>query len=428
MPNKEGGYGGYRRQDRRSAARKVRAPGAEGGVRRGVQPPPAQPYHQTPYTPRMDGNGVRPARYDPDALEEDWVPADRYTAPRPQQDPPPPPRRPRSEAERARRLRQRRRARRRGLLLATVVGILAVSGVITLLLPESATVPAGEQATAETAALATRLVAPLPYSGGSGEDTALPALDWGSVGPVRQDETRTYTALPAAPDAVPEFGRVTTEWFADAVFLGDSLTVGYSDYGINVGGARILGYEGVSPNTFVNRTVVKNANDEDEVPLDVLAGLQPKKLYLMVGTNALVVEGNDEGFLNYYARLLDELGTMLPDCMIFVQSVLPVRPEALADAPGLASARLESINASLRAMCAEKGCYYLDVASAFRGEDGALLAEYAQPDGIHLTVSGYTAWVDYLCTHVPYDKNNPYQPGSAWYLDAGLKDLIADIP
>ena len=191
---------------------------------------------------------------------------------------------------------------------------------------------------------------------------------------------------------------------------------------------RIHGYEGVPPNTFVNRTVVKNANDEDEVPLDVLAGLQPKKLYLMVGTNALVVEGNDEGFLNYYARLLDELGAMLPDCMIFVQSVLPVRPEALADAPGLASARLESINASLRAMCAEKGCYYLDVASAFRGEDGALLAEYAQPDGIHLTVSGYTAWVDYLCTHVPYDKNNPYQPGSAWYLDAGLKDLIADIP
>ena len=63
-----------------------------------------------------------------------------------------------------------------------------------------------------------------------------------------------------------------------------------------------------------------------------------------------------------------------------------------------------------------------------RDESGALLAEYAQPDGIHLTVSGYTAWVDYLCTHVPYDKNNPYQPGSAWYLDAGLKDLIADIP
>ena len=35
MPNKEGGYGGYRQSPQRGA-RKVRAPGAEGGVRRGV--------------------------------------------------------------------------------------------------------------------------------------------------------------------------------------------------------------------------------------------------------------------------------------------------------------------------------------------------------------------------------------------------------
>ena len=38
MPNKEGGYGGYRQSPQRGA-RKVRAPGAEGGVRRGVTPP-----------------------------------------------------------------------------------------------------------------------------------------------------------------------------------------------------------------------------------------------------------------------------------------------------------------------------------------------------------------------------------------------------
>ena len=40
MPNKEGGYGGYRQSPQRGA-RKVRAPGAEGGVRRGVTPPGA---------------------------------------------------------------------------------------------------------------------------------------------------------------------------------------------------------------------------------------------------------------------------------------------------------------------------------------------------------------------------------------------------
>ena len=213
-----------------------------------------------------------------------------------------------------------------------------------------------------------------------------------------------------------------------AVFLGDSLTVGYHDYSIDVGGARILGYEGASPNSFVNRTVLKNADGADEIPLDLLAADPPRKLYLMVGTNTLVMTGNDEGFLNYYGRLLDELRAIMPDGMIFVQSVLPVRPEALEKAPGLSPERLASVNAALQALCKEKGCYYLDVAAAFRDESGALLAEYAQPDGIHLTVSGYTNWVSYLCTHVPYSKENPYQPGSDYYLDENLQALIADIP
>ena len=32
-------------------------------------------------------------------------------------------------------------------------------------------------------------------------------------------------------------------------------------------------------------------------------------------------------------------------------------------------------------------------------ENGDLKAEYAQPDGYHLKPEGYTAWVDYLCSH-----------------------------
>ena len=420
MPNKEGGYGGYRQSGRKKTERRVRAPGAEGGVRRGVTPPPYQP----PYTPRPNGKGVRPARYDPNALEDDWVRPEAYTPPAPSPETPPPPRRPAGGA--ARQQRQRRRARQRLLLLATAAGILVVSGIVTLVLPEGAGTP-NNAATGETAALAARLVAPLPYGGGEG-GTAVQAVDWGSVGPTRQQDAYTYTALPADTPVVPECGRVTTEWFSDAVFLGDSLTVGYIDYDIDLGGARVLGYEGAFPSNFVNRTTLKNANGEDEIPLDILAETQPKKIYLMVGTNALVTDTNDEGFLNYYGRLLDEIRALVPDSTIFVQSILPVRPEALDQAPGLSPEHLSSINASLQEICAEKGCWYLDVASAFTDDSGALLEEYAQPDGIHLTVSGYTNWVGYLCTHVPYDKDNPYQPGSTYYLDDSLKTLLSDIP
>uniref|UniRef100_UPI0025921970 hypothetical protein n=1 Tax=uncultured Bilophila sp. TaxID=529385 RepID=UPI0025921970 len=69
----------------------------------------------------------------------------------------------------------------------------------------------------------------------------------------------------------------------------------------------ILAYEGASPNNFVNRTTMKNANDEEEIPLDILAADPPAKLYLLVGTNALASGTKDESFLNYYGRLLDDL-------------------------------------------------------------------------------------------------------------------------
>ena len=55
------------------------------------------------------------------------------------------------------------------------------------------------------------------------------------------------------------------------------------------------------PNQIVNRTALKNTNEDDaeQVPLDILAEQQPAKLYLLIGTNALAGLGNDEGFLAY---------------------------------------------------------------------------------------------------------------------------------
>lgn len=222
-----------------------------------------------------------------------------------------------------------------------------------------------------------------------------------------------------------------TSWFADAAFLGDSLTAGFceNEYNIDVGGALICGYEGVSPNTIVNRTTAKNPDRGDEVALDVLTAAQPAKLYILIGTNALVSTGNDESFLNYYARMLDELRTALPNTALYVQSILSATQATVEDdAPGLAPDRLASINASIQSMCAERGCYFLDLNAEFSDESGYLLSDYAQPDGIHLTVSGYSKWVSYLCTHVPYNKNNPYQAGSTYYLSDDVKELLADIP
>ena len=119
----------------------------------------------------------------------------------------------------------------------------------------------------------------------------------------------------------------------------------------------------------------------------------------------------------------------LPNTTFYVQSILCATQETVEDdAPGLSPDHIGPINQQIKALCEERGLYYLDLNAEFSDENGYLLTDYAQPDGIHLTVSGYNKWVSYLCTHTPYSKNNPYQPGSTYYLSEEMQSQLADLP
>ena len=178
-----------------------------------------------------------------------------------------------------------------------------------------------------------------------------------------------------------------TSWFADAAFLGDSLTAGFcvNEYNIDVGGALVCGYEGISPNTVVNRATVTSPDRGEEVPLDVLAAAQPAKLYILIGTNALVQPGNDDSFLAYYGKMLDDLRTALPNTVFYVQSVLPATQEKAADSlPGLAPDRLAVINAAIQQLCAERRVCRRRRVSL----DGVLPARRRASDGLRLQQVG----------------------------------------
>ena len=376
---------------------------------------------QAPQEPR------RPRPETEYTYQGDWA----RPAPPPEQTPRPAPT-DRQRREAARRRREMRRRRQRTMFFGTIGGILVLSGIITLVLPKSAKGETEEQAPATAGT--SQLVAPVPYGGNSvAPDTTVQALNWGTVGPQQQtaDTGYTYTAVPQQSVQLGECGRVATSWFADAAFLGDSLTAGFcaNEYNIDVGGALICGYRSISPNTIVNRTTVNNPDRGEEVAMDVLAANQPAKLYILLGTNALVQTGNEDSFINYYARMLDDLRAALPSTTFYVQSILCATQETVNDdAPGLSPEHLGPINQQIKSLCEERGMYFLDLNAEFSDENGYLLTDYAQPDGIHLTVSGYSKWVSYLCTHTPYSKDNPYQAGSTYYLSDETKALLADLP
>ena len=307
-------------------------------------------------------------------------------------------------------------------LLGVIAAILLVSYAVTAIL-EKGTAAAEPEPETNASGIAANILAPLPMQGedASGSSTAegdtAQAVQLETFGPARQSAgATTVKAYDASVIRQPSCGQVDLGYFADAAFLGDSLTVGFSDYQINLGGALICGYTGVGPDAIVNRAAVKSPTRGEEVALDVLAAAQPKKLYILLGTNTLTTLGAADRFLAYYSQMLDELRQALgEDCVIYVQSIPPVRPAAAEEKPGLATEVLRGVNEQLAQLAASKGCVYLDLWEALADGEGNLKEMLAAPDGVHLSAgNGYGAWVTYLRNHAKYSASNSWTMGSAY--------------
>ena len=316
-----------------------------------------------------------------------------------------------------------------GLRVAGVIAaILLLSLAITAILEQG---EKQNEAAQQGPAVGTaeNILAPLPMQGETGAsaadstagastgDTGAAAVTLEQFGPARQAaETAAVKAYDSSVIRQPSCGQVDLGYFSDAAFLGDSLTVGFSDYNINLGGALVCGYTGAGPEAIVNRSTVKSSERGQEVALDVLAAARPKKVYILLGTNTLTTLGAADRFLAYYGQMLDLLHqTLGEDCILYVQSITPVRPEAAAEKPGLASDVLRSVNEQLAQLAASKGCVYLDLWETFADGEGNLKEVLAAPDGVHFSAGhGYGAWVTYLRNHATYSASNSWTLGSAY--------------
>ena len=312
-------------------------------------------------------------------------------------------------------------------LAGAVLAILVLAYAITAILENGASAK-DAQSEPVASGIAQDILAPLPMQGeaadsdSNGDSTApdgsgdAQAVTLETFGPARQDAAAAVVkAYDASVIRQPSCGQVDLSYFSDAALLGDSLTVGFSDYSINLGGALICGYTGVGPDAIVNRSAVKSSVRGSEVAMDVLTAAQPKKLYILLGTNTLTTLGAADRFLAYYGQMLDQLRQALPGCVIYVQSIPPVRPRAAAEKPGLASDVLRSVNEQLAKLAADKGCVYLDLWETFADENGNLKEMLAAPDGVHFSAgNGYGAWVTYLRNHAKYSASNSWTMGSAY--------------
>ena len=222
---------------------------------------------------------------------------------------------------------------------------------------------------------------------------------------------------------------VNDGYFADALFIGDSLTDGLRLYSDTPGDFLC--------NTGVNISAIESAIASNKMSIvEQIKTSTASKFYIMLGINDNIFEENRiNGFVKKYGYFIDMIKEYHPKSSIYIQSLLPVSAEKENNSR-FKNKLIYKCNEELHNLAIDKNVYYLKVYEDFADDKGYLKKDITV-DGVHFKTPYYTNWYNYLKTHtVPvegdYDSvetvtEQQFPGGGKYDLDALCKSLTGGV-
>lgn len=119
-----------------------------------------------------------------------------------------------------------------------------------------------------------------------------------------------------------------------------------------------------------------------------LNGIHPKLVLLMIGTNNLRSNTNEE-IAQGIKAIIDLYSKLCPDSVILLQGIFPRGHEATDPSRN----RIKEINKIIATYADGKNVRYLDFGDKFLEPDGSMSPE-VMPDFLHPSAKGYQIWAD----------------------------------
>lgn len=249
----------------------------------------------------------------------------------------------------------------------------------------------------DTSSLTTRAVESAPVAA----VTATPAPAPTPTPAPTPEPTPTPSPEPDWSQPVPQGEAVDQEeWFADAVFIGDSRTDGFRLFSGVTSKADFLVHTGLTIYDVMEDKPVIRQGDKKVPLLEALGEKQYGKVYISLGVNELGYRA-PENFAETYGELIDAIQEQQSGAILYIQSIIPVNTEKCKanDQPYyVTNESIAAYNEALSAMAEEKQVRLVNVSEALVGEDGEALHDLSA-DGVHFKKDGYALWLDYLTTH-----------------------------
>ena len=195
-------------------------------------------------------------------------------------------------------------------------------------------------------------------------------------------------------DKVYEFTEVDDDYFCDALFIGDSRTVGLSEYCEELD-SRATFYSKVSLTIYTCMDKEFISTDDGKISVDqALRENQFAKIYICLGLNEIGT-GDPEYFKNAYAGVIDRIIELQPDAIIYIQGIMHVTANKSDHDKYFTNDNINARNAAIAELADQKRIFYIDINDYVDDGNGNLDSSLTFDD-VHLKASSYERWHEFL--------------------------------
>ena len=211
---------------------------------------------------------------------------------------------------------------------------------------------------------------------------------------VQEQPTEVLPPPEPLPPPTKEFITVGDDYFDDAVFIGDSRTVGLHDYG---GLDKAAFFATVGLNVYDMWSQRFCEVDGEKLTLEeALSRRQYKKIYFQIGINEMG-RGTVDTFMQAYEESVRKFQQLQPDAIIYVQGIMRVTKEKSDKDKIFNNPGIQVRNERIAQLADNMKIFYIDVNEVVCDDTGNLRKELTF-DNLHLYGSKYYIWVDFLKT------------------------------
>jgi hypothetical protein len=236
---------------------------------------------------------------------------------------------------------------------------------------------------------------------GNGNNSPVSGESDGSKNPKGTKESNDpKDSKPENKEVSYEFATVKESYFKDALFIGDSRTVGLEEYS----GWKDPTYYAETGITIyeVFDKKIAEVGGQKVMLEEALKKKNFKKIYIMLGINEMGI-GTAKSFTAEYKKVIDKIKKLQPDAIIFIQSIMNVTKKKSDTDPVFNNKKIKERNEHLALLADNKKVFYIDVNEAITDNTGGMAAKYTF-DSIHLKAVYYKIWTDFLLKHGVVEK------------------------